>query len=120
MDFIPPASVRQVGNPQWRRFVVRDGDGHYWTGQDWSDAADDAMLFLRESEAMRAGLQLHEGEETPERFVTNVVVSVGKGEWSVEDLIDYLKHWGRFILVKTEETRAIGVEIQWDGLDDER
>ena len=117
VDFVPPASVRQIGDPRWRRFVIRDGGGNYWTGRDWSDDSADAKLYLRESDAMRAGFRLHEGDKAPETFKATVVVSAKSGEWTLADLIKYLKRWGRFLLMKSQETRVVKVEIQWDGLE---
>ncbi len=118
MNFTPPVSVRQVGDPGWRRFVVRDGGGHYWTGREWSDDPANAKLYLRESDAMRAGLRLHEGDKAPQMFRANIVVSVGRGEWTLEELVKYLKRWGRFVLMKTAETRAIRITIYWGGLEE--
>ena len=117
MNFVPPASVRRVCDPRWRRFVIQDGGGHYWTGETWSDDPADALLYLRESEAMRVGLGLHEdGRAT---FNATVSVSVGKGEWTLEDLVTHLKRWGRFIVMKSQETRTVKVEIQWDELEED-
>jgi len=117
VDFTPPASVRQVGDPQWRRFLIRDGGGKYWTGRAWSNDPADAKLYLRESDAMRAGFRIHEGDKAPEIFKATVAISVTRGEWTLADLIKYLKGWGRFLLMRSEETRAIQVEIHWDGLE---
>ena len=52
-------------------------------------------------------------------FKATVVVSVKRGEWTLADLIKYLKRWGRFLLMKSEETREIKVDIHWDGLEDD-
>jgi len=114
MNYTPPASVRRVCDPRWRRFIVMDGSGHYWTGTAWSDDPVNAMLYLRESDAMRAGLQLHEG--CAARYKATITISVGNGEWKLEDLQKHLKELGRFILMKSQETRAVKVEINWDGL----
>ena len=119
MNFTPPVSVRQVGDSRWRRFVVRDGGGHYWTGREWSDDSADAKLYLRESDAVRAGLRLHEGDKTPQIFKASVEVSVGRGAWKLEDLIAHLKHWGRFVMLKTQETREIRVTIHWGALEED-
>ena len=118
-DFTPPASVRQVGDPRWRRFVIRDGGGHYWTGRDWSNDPADAKFYLRESDAMRAGLRLHEGDKAPADVQGERHRQRERGEWTLADLIKYLKRWGRFLLMKSEETRAIKVEIHWDGLEED-
>jgi hypothetical protein len=115
MDFSPPASVCQVCDPRWRRFLIRDGGGHYWTGQGWSDNPSAAMLFIRESDAVRVGLRLH--EDGTERFKATIAVTVGKGEWTIEELTKYLMRWGRFIVMKSEETRAVTVTIHWAGLE---
>ena len=73
------------------------------------------MLFLRESDAMRVGLRLHEhGTAT---FGATIAVTVGKGEWTIEELTKYLMRWGRFLLMKSEETRAVTVTIHWAGLE---
>ena len=83
MDFVPPLSVRRVGgDPQFVRFIVRDGGGHYWTGTEWSDSPSEAMLYLRESEAMRAGIEADKGTET---FVAHVLVSVTRDAWLNSD-----------------------------------
>jgi hypothetical protein len=119
MTFTPPASVRQVGDLRWRRFIVMDGGKHYWTGRDWSDDPADAKLYLRESDAMRAGFRIHEGDQAPETFRATVVVIAKKGDWTLADLIKYLKRWGRFLLMKSQEKRAVKVEIHWDGLEED-
>jgi hypothetical protein len=75
------------------------------------------MLYLRESDAMRAAFRIHEGDEAPELFKATVTVSVKRGEWTLADLTKYLKRWGRFIVMRSEETRAVKVEIRWDGLE---
>ncbi len=116
-DFTPPASVHKVGDPRWRRFVIRDGGGRYWTGRAWSNDAADAKLYLRESDGMRAALRIHEGDTAPETFKATVVVTAKRGEWMLADLIKHLKRWGRFLLMKSQETRALKVEIHWDGLE---
>ena len=45
-----------------------------------------------------------------------MVVSVGKGVWTLEELAAYLKRWGRFVMLQNQETRAIKVEIPWHEL----
>jgi hypothetical protein len=108
-----------VGDPGWRRFVVRDGGGHYWTGREWSDDSDDAKLYLRESDAMRAGLRLHEGDQAPQVFRATVEVSVGRGAWTLEELVKYLKRWGRFVMLRNHDTREIRVTIHWGALEED-
>ena len=117
MNFTPPASVRRVGDPRWRRFLIRDGGGNYWTGQGWSDAPANALLFIRESDAMRVGLGLH--EEGMATYRATITVSVGQGEWTLEDLRKYMTTWGRFIVMKNQETRAVKVKIDWDELEED-
>jgi len=119
MTFMPPASVRQVGDLRWRRFIIMDGGKHYWTGRDWSDDPAKAKRYLRESDAMRAGFRLHEGDKAPAQFKATVVVTAKRGEWTLADLIKHLKRWGRFLLMKSEETRAVEVEIHWEGLEED-
>jgi hypothetical protein len=114
MEYVPPASIRQVCDPRWRRFLIRDGGGHFWTGRGWSHAEADAMLFIRESDALR--VRIHDGDT--ETFRAKVVVSVEKGAWTVEELIAYLSRWGRFILLKNQEARAVRVTIHWAGLEE--
>jgi hypothetical protein len=117
MVFKPTASVHRVCDPRWQRFLIRDGAGRYWTGRGFSDAPADALLFIRESDAMRAGGRIHQGGTT--ELKASLVISVGKGEWAVEDLVAYLKQWGRFVLMKSQETRAVKVEIRWDELEED-
>ncbi len=118
MEFMPPVSVRRVGTGLFGRFLVRDGGGHYWTGTEWSDDPATAMLYLRESEAMRAGLQVHEIDGATETFQASIVVSVTKDAWRMEELVEHLKRWARLFLMKNEETRAVRVEIDWDHLEE--
>ena len=117
MTFMPPASVRQVGDLRWRRFIIMDGGKHYWTGRDWSDDPVKAKRYLRESDGIRAALRIHEGDTAPALFKATVIVSTQRGEWTMADLTKHLKRWGRFLLMRSEETRAIKVEIHWDGLE---
>ena len=81
-NFTPPATVRQIGDPRGRRFVIRDGGGKYWTGRAWSTDPADAKLYLRESDAMRAGFRIHAEDDVPAIFKLTVVVSVKRGEWT--------------------------------------
>ena len=119
MEFMPPVSVRRVGDPEMLRFVVRDGGGHYWTGTAWSDDPAEAMLYLRESDAMRAGLNLHEIDGATETFTATIVVSVTRDAWRLGDLVEFLKRWARFVMLKNQETRAVKVEINWDDLEED-
>jgi hypothetical protein len=119
MNFMPPVSVRQVGDPRWRRFIVMDGAGHCWTGRGWSDDRADAKRYLRESDAMRVGLRVHEGDKAPQIFKASVEVSVSRGAWTVEELVKYLKRWGRFVLLRNHETREIRVTIHWGALEED-
>ncbi len=117
MTFVPPASIRQVGDLRWRRFVIRDGAGHYWTGHDWSEVPSTAQLFLREADAVRSALRTQEQDNAPETFKATVTVSVKRGAWTLEKLAKYLKEWGRFLLMRSAEARAVNVAIHWDGLE---
>ncbi len=119
MEFVPPVSVRRVGDSRFLRFIVRDGGGHYWTGQEWSDNPAEAMLYFRESEAMRAGLQVHDTDGETATFKACVIVSVTRDAWRLEELVTFLKRWGRFILMKNQETRAVTIEINWDELEED-
>jgi len=116
VNFTPPISVRRVGDARWRRFVIRDGGGHFWTGQAWSNDPAEAMLFLRESEAMRAGLGVHEIDGATETFATSITVSVTTDAWKVKDLVAFLKRWARLLVLKNQESRTVKIEIDWDGL----
>jgi hypothetical protein len=52
-------------------------------------------------------------------FKANVVVSVGRGAWTLEELVKYLKRWGRFVLLQNHETREIRVTIHWGALEED-
>ena len=119
MVYVPPVSVRQVGDCRWRRFVIRDGAGHYWTGHDWSEAPSAAMLFLREADAVRSAIHIHEQDNAPETFKATVAVSVKRGEWTLAELTKYLMRWGRFVLLKSQEARTVTVTIHWGGLEED-
>ena len=116
-DFRASCIRAQVGDPRWRRFIIRDGGGHYWTGQGFSDVPGNAKLYLRESDAMRVGLRLH--EDGTETFKATVAVSVKRGEWTLAELTKYLMRWGRFVLLKSQETRTVTVTIHWGGLEED-
>jgi hypothetical protein len=119
MEFVPPVSVRRVGDRRFLRFIVRDGGGHCWTGRSWSEDPAEAMLYLRESDAMRAGLHLHEFDGATDAFTVQVVVSVTRDAWRREELIEYLKSWARLLMMKNQENRAIRIEIDWDKLEED-
>ena len=119
MEFVPPASVRRVGDPRFRRFLIRDGGGHYWTGKEWSDHPADALLYLREAEAIRAGLGVHEIDGATETFTTTITITVTRDSWQLEELVAHLKRWGRLVMLKNQETRAVKVGLDWDELEED-
>ena len=66
---------------------------------------------------MRVGLGLH--EEGMAMFRATIVVSVTRDAWRREELVAYLKRWGRFLLLKNQETRTVKIEIDWDELEED-
>ncbi len=120
MDFIPPVSIRRISDPRFPRFVLRDGSGNYGTGTAWSHNPSEARLYLRESEAMRAGLDVHKKDGATEMFTATIAVTVTKDAWTMEELVAYLKRWGRFVQLKNEEIRTVKVELHWDELEEDQ
>jgi hypothetical protein len=119
VDYLPPGFVQRIGDERFPRFVIRDGLGQFWARDRWSDEPAEAMVYLRESEAMRTALQLHEIDGAKDTFKACVIVSVTKNTWKLEELVAFLKRWGRFLVMQNEDTREVHVEIHWDELQEE-
>ena len=66
---------------------------------------------------MRAGLRLHEGDKAPQMFKANVVVSVGRGAWKLEDLITLPEALGEGSsccgITKQEKSGSLSIGAHW-------
>ena len=47
MDYMPPGYIQRVGDERFPRFVIRDGVGQCWAGEErrWRDKPSEAVLF---------------------------------------------------------------------------
>jgi len=118
VDYMPPAYVQKVCDARWARYVVKDGIGQYFTGSGWSENPSEAVLYYTEGDALAARIRYcSPGDLVRDTFVASiVVVTVGKGEWTPQELATYLRRRGRFFLQHASELKAIAVEVIVDDL----
>jgi hypothetical protein len=96
MDYAPPGRVVRVCDPRWSRWIIKDGSGKYWAGENqWRDEPSEATLFCREIDAMEARNR-HCLGDVADTFTATVVVTVHAGRWTVEELADHLSRHRKF------------------------
>ncbi len=117
MEFMPPAYVEKVGTPQFPRFVMRDGVGHFWTGSSWSDSPREAAVYYTKADAVAAEHRYADGEHhVRDTYTLQLVVVTDRDAWQLEELVRYLALFGGFHLEKNHERRGVVIEVHWDDL----
>jgi len=97
MDYEPPGYIQRVGDERFPRWVVRDGRGQYFARDHWSDKPAEAVLFVRETDAMEARNRHSLGDEA-DTFTVTVVVTVHASRWSLRQLARFLKRHRQFAI----------------------
>jgi hypothetical protein len=117
MEFMPPVHVEKIGTPQFPRFIMRDGSGHFWTGTSWSDNPREAALYYSKADAVAAENRYADGEHhVRDTYTLKLVIVTDRDAWTVEDLVTHLTYFGAVHLRKNDEPRGIVIEVHWDDL----
>ena len=92
MDYMPPGIVQRFGGNRFLRFVIRDGLGQYWGGQErrWRKMPSGAVLFRSEIDAI-AVRNRHCLGDAGDTFTVTVSIVTHAGRWSVKELARFLK-----------------------------
>jgi hypothetical protein len=100
MDYLPPGRVVRVGDLRWRRWVIKDGLGQHWAGQErrWRDKPSEAVLFCRELEAIAERNRHCLGGDVGETFVAHIAIVTHTGHWSRKKLARFLKRHREFFI----------------------
>ena len=117
MDFMPPGRVVKVGDPRWNRYVIRDGLGQYWAGEEsrWREKPGEAILFHTEVAALRERNRCCLGD-CADTFTATVVVTVHVPRWSRKELARHLDRHGKFYLPGVVGKSGLSLEIVPDTL----
>ena len=93
MDYMPPGYVVRVCDRRWSRWIIIDGMGQYWAGEQrrWSDKQSDAMLFCRQTDALTVCNRHCMGGYEIDTYHVSVVLTVIAGQWSRKTLMRRLK-----------------------------
>jgi hypothetical protein len=118
MDYIPPGYIQRTGDERFPRFIIRDGLGQYWAGEErrWRDKPSQAMLFHAEAAAVEERNRYCLGGDAADTFAVTMLVTVHARRWSEEDLARYLKRHRKFFLRGTAGKEGILLELVPDTL----
>jgi hypothetical protein len=117
MNYVPPAYIERVGDPQFPRFVFRDSGGNYFTPRGtWSENPDEAALFYTKADAVAAQSRYLDGEHVRDSFTLKIVVTTDRDAWSREQLVEHLARFAEIVLHRNREQRSVVVEVHWDDL----
>jgi hypothetical protein len=114
MDYLPPGRVVKVCDPRWSRWVIKDGLGQYWRGEQrrWSDNAADALLFHRELEAIAERNRHCLGGDIGDTFTAHIAIVTHAGHWTRKRLAAFLARHREFFIAG----RGLLLEIVPDSL----
>jgi hypothetical protein len=97
MDYLPPGCVVKVGDPRWKRWIIKDAEGRCWTGGGrWSDDPSESLLFNRELDAAKQKNRWCLRGDPADTFTVTVVVTVHPGRWSRKELARFLARHREF------------------------
>ena len=117
MDFIPPAYLEPVGDPEYRRFVFRDSGGQYFTPSGtWSEYPGEAALYCTMADAVADKMRFVDGEHVRDTYTLRIVVITDKDAWTREELANHLTRFAAVILHRNQERRGVVIETHWDDL----
>jgi hypothetical protein len=100
-------TVLAKGTPVHPRFVIANQFGRVWTGDDWSDAEEDGLLFAEPNDVGRVCQELllaQAGEKPVFRFLASIEIEIRsdkKPDWAevavwairaVQLTVDYDRH----------------------------
>ena len=117
MDYVSPAYIQRIGDPQFPRFVFRDSIGQYFTPDGrWSEYFQEAELFYCEADAIAAQNRIFNGEHVRDTYTLKIVVTTDRDAWSQEELVKHLKRYGKVWIRRIQEKRGVVVEVIWNDL----
>ena len=118
MDYLPPGYIQRTGDERFPRFVIRDGLGQYWAGEErrWSDKPADAVLFYSEIDAMETRNRHCLGGDVADTFAVTLLVTVHARRWSEKELARHLKRHRKFFLKGPAGKEGLLLEIVPDTL----
>jgi hypothetical protein len=118
MDYMPPGYIQRTGDERFPRFVIRDGLGQFWAGEErrWRDKPSEAMLFHAEAAAVEERNRHCLGGDEADTFAVTLLVTVHARRWSEEDIVRYLKRHRKFFLRGTAGREGLLLEIVPDTL----
>ncbi len=117
MDYFPPGRVVSVGDPRWKRWIIKDAENRYWTGRgQWSDEPSEALLFHREIDAAKLKNRHCLGGGDADTFTVRVVITAHPGRWSRRQLARFLDHHREFFIGGPPGKQGLLLEIVPDTL----
>ena len=117
MDYLPPGLIQRINHERFPRFIIRDGLGQFWAGEErrWSDKPGDAVLFYRELDAITER-NWHCLGDAGDTFTVTVSIVTHAGRWSLEELVRHLRRHRRFFTGGPAGKEGIALEILPDSL----
>jgi hypothetical protein len=117
MDYLPPGSVVRIGDPRWKRYVIRDVNGLFWAGEGrWGNEPLEALLFNRELDAAKQRNRYCLGDDNADTFTVRVVVTAHPGRWSKKQLASFLGRHREFFIGGPPGKEGLLLEIVPDTL----
>ena len=117
MDYMPPAYVEPVGDPEFPRYVFRDSGGSYFTPRgNWSEYPREAAVYLTVADAIADERRFVAGELVRDTYTLRIVIVTDKDVWTREELVNHLTRFAAVILHRNQERRGVVVEVNWNGL----
>jgi hypothetical protein len=118
MDFMPPGYIQRTGDERFPRFVIRDGVGQYWAGEErrWRDKPSEAVLFHSQAAAVEERARHCLGSDPVGTFAVMVMVSCGQRRWATKTLLRFLKRHRRFFIATPAGKTGLLLEIVPDTL----
>ena len=121
MDYLPPGYIQRIGDERFPRYIIRDGLGQFWTGEErrWSDKPAEAVLFHTEVMAAEERNRFCLGDEADTFIATATVVvifTVHARRWSKKQLARHLKRHRKLFIGGPAGKEGILLEILPDTL----
>jgi hypothetical protein len=118
VDYLAPGYIQRTGDERFPRFVIRDGLGQYWAGEErrWQDKPTDAVLFYSEIDATETRNRHCLGGDEADTFAVTLLVTVHARRWSEEELARHLKRHRKFFLKGLAGKEGLLLEIVPDTL----
>ncbi len=117
MEYVPPAYVEPVGDPDFPRYVFRDSGGSYFTASGtWSEYPGEAAVYYTVADAVADKMRFVDGELVRDTFTVKLVVVTDKDAWTRDELVNHLTRFAATVIHKSQERRGVVIETHWDDL----